>query len=86
MKRLLGLSAVALVALTLTGCSKLNQENYDKLKMGMTLAEVEAVIGSNDECSTSLGTKTCMWGSKDGKHIKASFMGDAAITFSSDKL
>ncbi|MGL5538127.1 MAG: lipoprotein, partial [Aeromonas veronii] len=28
-----------LIALLLTGCSKLNRENYDQLKMGMSYAE-----------------------------------------------
>jgi len=86
MKTRFGFLVVAVAALTLSGCSKLNQENYDKLKMGMTLAEIEKVIGGNDECSSALGTKTCVWGNEESTYIKVSFMGDAAVSFSSDKL
>ncbi|MCY7296448.1 DUF3862 domain-containing protein [Alteromonas sp. a30] len=86
MKKALALSGLLAAALLLSGCSKLNQQNYDKLEMGMSLEEVESVIGKHDECSTALGTKTCMWGNEKSKYIKVSFMGNAAITFSGDKL
>ena len=46
-----------LTALVLTGCSKLNKENYDKLKMGMSKDEVSSVIGAADNCSKTMGGK-----------------------------
>ena len=39
-----------LIALLLTGCSKLNRENYDKLKMGITYAEASAILGKAERC------------------------------------
>jgi len=39
------------LCLALSGCSgnaQVNRANYDKLKPGMTLAEVEAVLGKGD--------------------------------------
>lgn len=72
------------VLFLLTACSKLNKENYDQLEMGMSLKEVETLIGSHDNCSSTLGTQTCLWGDEKAKYIKVNFMANAAITFSSD--
>ncbi len=78
--------ALALGALLLTGCSKLNKENYDKLETGMSQEEVEAVIGGADECSKTMGTVSCIWGDENGKNVKVVFMADKAIGFSYDGL
>lgn len=86
MKHKLGMLFAGVVALGLVGCGKLNQENYDKLDVGMTLAEIETVIGGHDTCSSTLGTQTCLWGNKEGKHIEVRFVADAAIAFSSNDL
>ncbi|MDO6567454.1 DUF3862 domain-containing protein [Alteromonas sp. 1_MG-2023] len=75
-----------LTALALTGCSKLNKENYDKLEMGMSQNEVSSVIGAADNCAKTLGTTSCIWGNEDAKHVKIVFMGDKAVTFSYDGL
>ncbi|MBO7921636.1 DUF3862 domain-containing protein [Alteromonas sp. KS69] len=75
-----------LTALVLTGCSKLNKENYDKLKMGMSKDEVSSVIGAADNCSKTMGAVSCVWGNEEAKHVKIVFMGDKAVTFSYDGL
>lgn len=67
--------------LMLSGCSKLTQENYDKLEMGMSQSEVEDVLGSAERCSRSLGTQSCIWGDEKAKHIKVMFMNNKAVTF-----
>ncbi len=77
---------LALLGLAITGCSKLTKENYDALEMGMTKSEVEAVIGKADNCSETIGTLSCLWGSEEGKNIKITFMADKAVTFSYDGL
>ncbi len=76
----------ALATLLVTGCSKLTTENYDKLKMGMGVEEVERIIGGADSCSETLGTKTCIWGDEDATHIKISFVSNNAVTFSNEGL
>lgn len=43
------------------GCSKINQENYDKLKVGMDYDEVLKIIGKPDNCKSVLNMKNCMW-------------------------
>jgi hypothetical protein len=80
------LIAVVCGALALSACSKLTKENYDKLEMGMSQQEVEAVIGSADNCSKTMGTLACTWGDENAKHVKIVFMGDKAITFNYDGL
>ncbi|PPA30121.1 DUF3862 domain-containing protein [Aeromonas jandaei] len=72
-----------LIALALTGCSKLNRDNYDKLKMGMSYAEASAILGKAKRCDDALGTTSCIWGS-DGKNIKIRFIADKATFFSSE--
>lgn len=62
--------------LALTGCSKVNKENYDKIKIGMSFEEVVGVLGKPDTCEEPvLKTKSCIWGSSD-KQIKIKFAGD----------
>ncbi|MGQ4656952.1 DUF3862 domain-containing protein [Aeromonas enteropelogenes] len=73
----------ALVALLLTGCSKLNRDNCDKLKMGMTYAQASEILGKAERCDDALGTTSCVWGG-EGKNIKIRFIADKATFFSSE--
>ncbi|WP_448547531.1 DUF3862 domain-containing protein [Thalassotalea fusca] len=85
MKLSSSLLAISLVIL-LSACSKVNKENYDKLELGMSKEEIQAVIGGADNCEEAMGTLTCVWGDKDAKHIKVRFVADAAVTFSNSGL
>ena len=80
------LMSLAAMVVVLAGCSKLNKENYDKLEMGMSQEAIEQILGSANSCDKSLGTMSCIWGSKEDKHIKVMFMSDKAVTFSYEKL
>lgn len=77
---------LCVVFMSLAGCSKLTKENYDALKLGMSLEEVSAIVGGPTNCSETLGTKSCIWGSEDGKNIKITFLADNASTFSNNGL
>jgi len=45
--------AVVLVALTLAGCgSRINQDNFDKVQTGMTMAQVKVILGNPTESSS----------------------------------
>jgi hypothetical protein len=60
------------VCLVVVGCgSKVSEDNYKKIKAGMTEAEVQAVLGNPTETAEAKGTKTQTW-----KH------GDDTITVS----
>ncbi len=79
MKKYVRLMFVALlVSFVFMGCSKLNKENYDKIKVGMDYQQVIEIIGSPDKCDAALGTKSCIWGN-DQKNIKIKFVGDKVI-------
>jgi hypothetical protein len=71
--------------LALAGCSKLTEANYAKLKSGMTSTDVEAVLGSADQCDEALGFRQCQWGDADG-YIKVKYLGDKVIGLSKKNL
>ena len=69
---------ILLLCLHLTGCSNLTQENYDKLKIGMSFQEVERLLGSGPTCDSVMGMKSCTWGTDD-KFVKIQFMADKVV-------
>jgi len=84
MIKLLGLAISVISLLALAGCSKVNKENYDKIKIGMNFEEVVGVLGKPDTCEEPLlKTKSCMWGPSD-KQIKIKFAGDTVVWRSSE--
>jgi len=64
-----------LISITLFGCSKLNRENYEKIKVGMDYQEVVLIIGEPDKCDSVLGAKNCIWGNEN-KNITIKFIVD----------
>lgn len=72
------LTAVMAVA----GCTKINLENYESIEVGMEQQEIDQILGHADKCTETLGTKSCIWGSEEGKHIKVNFAADKAVIFS----
>lgn len=64
-----------------TGCSKLTMENYDRLRMGMEYNEVVSLLGKPDNCSETLGTRSCVWGDEN-RNITVIFLGGQATFFS----
>lgn len=77
---------VLFTALALVACSKVNLLNYEKLEMGMSQQSIEEILGSATNCSESVGTKRCLWGDEEGKHIKINFALDKAVMFSNKGL
>ena len=69
----------------LAACSKVNQENYAKLKAGMTKAEVEALIGEPTECAGAIGLTSCTWGDEKTS-ISVQYAGDKVMMFSGNGL
>lgn len=64
--------------LQLTACSSLTQENYDKIKVGMSFQEVEKLLGSGSSCDSAMGMKSCTWGTGD-KFVKIQFVSDKVV-------
>ena len=78
-------AAVAMVfLLCLLACSgtKINQENFDKIKTGMTLAEVKAILGEPADSSSvdvaMISGATAMW-KGEGITINIQFMNGKVI-------
>ncbi len=70
-----------LAALTLlTACSKVNQANYDQLKVDMSKAEVEQLLGDG-QCEGAMGATSCTWGD-DKRGISVQFVADKVLLFS----
>lgn len=69
----------------LAACSKLTVENYDRLKMGMSYAEVTALLGKPDQCSDVMVVRNCRWGS-DKQFATVNFVADKAVLFNAEGL
>ncbi len=80
-RRLFVIAACVLLA----ACSKVNQENYAKLKAGMPRAEVEQLLGSPTECAGAVGLTSCTWKDKESL-ISIQFAGDKVMMFSGQEL
>lgn len=77
--------AVLSACVLLAACSKVNQENYSKLKAGMPKAEVESLLGGPAECSGAIGLTSCTWGDEKS-FISVQFAGDKVMMFSGQGL
>ena len=61
------------------GCSsKVNQENYKKIKIGMSYEEVAAILGEPVKCASVLGTQSCDWGDEK-RSINIKFAADNVV-------
>ena len=74
-----------LLYLVLFGCSKLNRENYDKIKVGMDYQQVVSIIGDPDKCDARMGSKNCVWGNEN-KNITINFIGGNVFVLSMNGL
>ncbi|BCS97814.1 lipoprotein [Desulfoluna limicola] len=79
------LCILAASVLFAVGCSKLTNDNYNQLEVGMSYDEVVSLIGKADDCASTMGMKSCTWGNV-AKHIKVQFAGDTVVLFSSKGL
>ncbi|MDV7212346.1 SmpA / OmlA family protein [Azotobacter beijerinckii] len=78
--------ALLSLCLLLAACSDpLNQENYSKLKPGMTRPEVEQLLGKPTECSGAFGFSSCTWGDQR-TFISVQYGGDKVLLFSGQGL
>jgi len=60
-------------------------ENYRKIRVGMTYPEVVQLLGEPAKCDSLLTARSCTWGSK-GKTIDIQFVADQVVLFSSKGL
>lgn len=74
-----------LLCTLLAACSSVNADNYAKLHAGMSMAEVQAILGSPTQCTEILIVKKCTWGS-ESRGISVSFAADAVMATSANGL
>jgi hypothetical protein len=79
---IISLSVMILVGF---GCSKITQDNYDKLSVGMNYEEVIKILGQPNECKSILNTKSCTWGDSS-KKIAAKLVANKVVFLSSQGL
>ena len=79
----MSLRSLALLAccVLLAACNKVNQENFSRLKPGMSRVEVEQLLGAPAECAGALGFSSCTWGD-ERSFISIQFAGDQVVLFS----
>lgn len=71
--------------LLLAACSKITQQNYAKLQVGMPRAEVESLLGAPQECSGAIGLSSCRWGDAQ-TGISVQFAADKVMLYSASGL
>ncbi|MBE0359567.1 MULTISPECIES: DUF3862 domain-containing protein [Pseudoalteromonas] len=77
MKKLLIIATL----LSLAACSKVSQENYEKIKIGMDKADVETLLGSADNCVEKTLHTNCVWGDET-KNIEITLVSDKVTLYS----
>ena len=74
------LCVIIACGLLASSCSNLTQENYDKIRVGMSYAETVTLLGKDHRCDSALGLKNCAWGGED-KYVRIQFLGDKVVLF-----
>lgn len=77
--------ALLALPLLLMGCSKLSVANYDRLKTGLSYAEVVNILGSPAACDEVLGIKSCRWGDEQ-RHIVVNFVGGKVVLTAAENI
>lgn len=77
-------AAIALL-LVLAACSKVTQENYDRLAVGMDYDQVTALLGAPSGCDDVMGVRSCVWGD-DERSVSVNFVAGKVLIFSSQNL
>lgn len=73
--------ALMIALMMVSACSKVNIENYDRLKVGMSYSEVKQLLGEPSKCDEVIGIRTCVWGDATSQ-ITVNLAGDQVVIFS----
>ena len=74
--------ACLLILTLLAACSKVTNDNYRKIQVGMEYPQIVQLLGEPARCDALLNAKSCTWGGK-GKTIDIQFVADKVVFFSS---
>ena len=78
--------AVVCLLLLVSGCARVSRENYEKIETGMTLSQVESILGRGTEQSGVGGAigdvggsaKVVRWGDEN-RSITVTFVNDQVV-------
>ncbi|HKY03116.1 MAG TPA: hypothetical protein VJM53_11245 [Burkholderiales bacterium] len=73
------------LVVALAACSKVNVENYGKIKVGMSYEEVRAILGDPTRCDDVAGFRGCQWGDEKS-NITVQMVGDNVVMRSAKNL
>lgn len=84
--KVIGVALLGLVFLAVSGCGKITKSNYDKIQTGMTVGQVEAILGKGTEKAGIAGAvgqvagsgKVMTWGNEK-KSITVTFANDKVV-------
>jgi len=83
MKKLTSTLLLALIlSVACISCSRVNNENYRKIEVGMEYSNVIDILGKPTECDAVLNAKGCSWGTQS-KSISIQFVADKVVFFTS---
>ncbi len=88
-QRVIAAISAGMVLLLLSACSRITQESYDKLSMGMKYSKVVEILGEPNSCKELLKIKRCVCGDTSddgGPSISINFFGDDVVLFSNTGL
>lgn len=86
-RKVAGVAVLGLILLAVSGCGgKVSKSNYDKIETGMTLSQVEAILGTGTEKAGVAGAvgnltgsgKVMTWGDEK-KSITVTFANDKVV-------
>ena len=76
-------AVIIISAVVLAGCgSRINQENYNRLEVGMKYEQVVGLLGEPDNCNSAMMANNCIWGSEK-RYINVKFVDGQVVLFSS---
>ncbi|TWI54144.1 hypothetical protein IQ22_02006 [Pseudomonas duriflava] len=76
---------IGICCLFMVACSKITQENYNRLKAGQSKTEVEEILGKPADCSGALGLSSCTWGDKNS-FISVQYVNDKVVMYAGQGL
>lgn len=69
--KMLLLIVICLPIFILSGCTKVDKLNYDKIQIGMTFKEVTSILGQPDDKFTELTSDSYLWLSRGNTYEEA---------------
>ena len=86
---LTGYSLMGWVILTslgiLAGCTHVDQYAFSQLNAGMSIEDVEGILGKPQSCRDQLGRMECVWKDKD-REIRVSYVNQKVVVYGASGL